>query len=225
MSLTVNMLEQVNDLGLGNTILGKFKKNSFLKHDDKILTAKTTHIETMKALTVLNTNPDIVKGYKLNTIKVFNALERRADWINLDLALYNFDLLLKEVSRFKSVQNKFSGRKPELKLTDFSNSVYTKILNVVSSENYRELRAFISQMEDINIVDDKKLKLDWFLKLREELVSNHKQLTEVDVTKIQSFNDPIEYLYYLVSAGITYYSNIDSVFDYDSPRYGIRGGD
>ena len=51
------------------------------------------------------------------------------------------------------------------------------------------------------------------------------KLVDVDVHKIQDFTDPVQAVYYLTSLGVSYYANLNDSFDYDSPRWGIRGGD
>ena len=225
-SITVNQLRQTNDLSVGNTILGKFKKNEFLKHDDKILKATSSNIETMKALTILNSNPDLIKGYSLNGIKVFNALENEGDFIDIERALYNFDKLLTEVNKYKPVKNNFKGRKAEIKVTNFNKVLYNEIMNIVVNVDNKKMKAFIGQMDNIDELTDNKSKLDWFLKLREEIISqNSAKLSNLDATKIDDFSNPINYLYYLVSAGVAYYSGIDSVFDYENPQLGISVAD
>lgn len=225
-SITVNQLRQTNNLSIGNTILGKFKKNEFLKHDDKILKASSSNIETMKALTILNSNPDLIKGYSLNGIKVFNALENEGDFIDLERALYNFDKLLTEVNKYKPVKNNFKGRKSNIKVTDFNKMLYNEIINGVINIDNTKLKAFIGTMDDINELTNNKAKLNWFLKLREAIVSqNSAKLSNLDVTKIQDFSDPIHYLYYLISAGVAYYSGIDAMFDYENPQLGVSVAD
>lgn len=206
--------------------MGKFKNNAAYKGDDKVLKASNEHIEIMKALTVLNNNPELMKGYSLNKINVFNSLENKGGFVNLDLALYNFNLLLTQVGKFKKVPNNFNDQKNGVKISNFAKVLYSEIMTSVSTIDNRALKAFAgTELGDLADLADNKQKLDWLLKLREELVSEYKKLTLADQTKIQDFNDPVEYLFYLVSQGITYYVGINGIFDYETPQYGLRTGD
>lgn len=100
-SITINALDQINEFTRGNTILGKFKPNKSLANDTRILTASTTNIEIMKALTVLNALTDNLKGSTINNVSVYNWFSDKADFIPIDKAIHNFNLLGDEIIKSK----------------------------------------------------------------------------------------------------------------------------
>ena len=112
------------------------------------------------ATQVLNSNPDLIKGYSLNGVKVFNALENEGDFIDIERALYNFDKLLTEVNKYKQVKNNFKGRKAEIKVTNFNKVLYNEIMNIVVNVDNKKMKAFIGQMDNIDELTDNKSKLD-----------------------------------------------------------------
>ena len=223
--LTVNNLKQVNNLGLGTKILGKFKKDNYFKSDDKILSAKTSHIETMKGLVVLNNDPSILKGYGLQTVKVYDMFSNDLDYVNLDRALYNFNLLIKETQKFEDISNNFSGNKPEIRTADMLKALYAEIISSTAITTNSKLRSFVDPIEKLDELTDNYAKLQWFKNLREKLVQSNTYLSKLDPTRIQDYSNPTDYLYFLVSMGVAYYSGVDSEFDYENPRWGIRKDD
>lgn len=107
-SVTINDLHQINNLGLGDTILGKFYKNTEFQDKDRIEKASTTNIEIIKTLAALNNDPDIVRGYTYKNAKVYNNLNGTFNWINdFKGAFYNFDLLLREAKKDLELPNHF----------------------------------------------------------------------------------------------------------------------
>jgi hypothetical protein len=78
-SLTINLLDQVNNLGLGTTVLGKFHKDSELRSDKRIYEATTSHIEALKALLVLNNSKEILKDYSLKKLNIYDLGANKAD--------------------------------------------------------------------------------------------------------------------------------------------------
>jgi hypothetical protein len=224
-SITINDLKQVNNLvGTNNTILGKFRTNESLRGDKKILEASNSNIETMKALTVINNNPDLVHGYTLNGIKVFNILENKAEFHDIDVDLYNFNLLINEAKKYKTIENNF-GKNGKLKTTETFKWLYDEILHVANATADTKFRAEIDKLGTVDEYSDNKTKLNKMLELRNLLYNKYKYLGTSNQAEIQDFSKPEEYLHYLVSAGITYYTGIDGIFDYDMPQYGIRVGD
>lgn len=223
-SMTVNQLNQVNNFSLGNTIVGQFKRNSDVQKDDKILKASNSTIEAMKALTVLNNNPDLINGYSLNHISVFNTLENKGEYMNLNSSLYNFDKLLSNVNNFRPVENNFKGANPALKVSNFLEAIYAKMLTGSLALENKVFKAMLEKSNTDGLTENRQ-KLDYFINLRAEFLKEFKNLENVDHSKVQNFSDPKMYVYGLISNAITYYSEIDSVFDYDVPRYGIASGD
>lgn len=225
-SITINDLKQVNNLvGTNNTIIGKFRTNESVRGDKKILEASNANIEIMKALTVINNNPELVNGYTLNGIKAFNILESKAEFHDIDVSLYNFGLLINEAKKYKTIPNNFAGRDSKLKVTETFKWLYDEILHVADTTADSKFRAEIDKLGSVDEFTDNKSKLNRMLQLRDLLYKKYKYLGTTDQTKVQDFSKPEEYLHYLVSAGITYYTGIDGIFDYDIPRYGIRAGD
>ena len=71
-NITTRGLNNIIDLGLGKTLLGKFKTNNEAMKDKEILPSTTTNVEMLRTLAVLNSLPELFDGYKLNDIKVLN---------------------------------------------------------------------------------------------------------------------------------------------------------
>lgn len=225
-SITINDLDQVNNLvGSNNTILGKFRTNESVRGDKRILSASNSNIEVMKALAVLNNNPDLVQGYSLNGIKAFNILQGKADFHDIDTDLYNFGLLISEAKKYQDIPNNFDGKDAKIKTTEASKQYYDEILQVVAATGNTRLKVDIDALGKIDDFTNDKAKLDYMLKLRDLFHNRYKSIDLKDQTKIQDFSKPEEYLNYLISAGITYYSGVKGIFDYDIPQYGMRTGD
>lgn len=224
-AITVNALDQINNLGAGTTILGKYRNNESLRDNPRILSASTGHIELMKTLIVLNNDPELLSGYSLNGIRVFNVLENKGDYVDIDTGLYNFNLLLNEVKKYKDIPNNFTGKDSKIKITEYGTALYSEILHLAEQSGLSEFKAGVDKLGNIDTYTTRKNKLDKFLQLKELLDSKFKQLQSLRTDRISDFNDPIIYLNYLISSGIAHYSEINSLFDFNIPRYGVRKGD
>lgn len=225
-SITINALDQINEFTRGNTILGKFKPNKSLANDTRILTASTTNIEIMKALTVLNALTDNLKGSTINNVSVYNWFSDKADFIPIDKAIHNFNLLGDEIIKSKpDFKNNFKAG--TLKASDMMKTIWGEILTKSANIENSALKTTIaSYRQDDEEMSTANAKLQWFLKFRNELLDKYgNSLQNKDQTEIQDFSDPLNYIYYLVSLGVSYYTNLNDTFDYATPRYGIRIGD
>lgn len=226
--LTINQLDQVNKLGFGTTIVGKFDKDSIKKSDSNVWDASNAHIEGIKVMTVLNSIPDIIKKYTINKILIYDIGSNQADWINTDSAIHNFGILVNRINKDLDIKNNFSGYSPVLKMTPKITSLKSELLEALNSFKFtnenEELRSTIlnTKIEDLS---NNKLRLDWFLKLRDHLYKIHPELTKIRKDKISDFSNPVMMLNLFISIGISYYSGINSDFDFDVPQYGIRIGD
>lgn len=220
-SITINDLNQLNDLGRGNTLLGKFKKNEHLQNDNKVLKATTSNIETIKALVVINSLGKELKDIELNNIMVYNPWSDKGDFVSLKRAVYNFDLLIDEVSKLMP-----SMDKNKIKVSDTWKTIYTELMDKTKTNIDNNLRNDIESFklndETMKSAND---KLQWFIKFRDKMLENYPSLTKVDQTKVPDFTNPENYVYYLVSLGVSYYSGLNDVFDYDVPRYGFSWAD
>lgn len=225
-SITINTLDQVNEFTRGNTILGKFKTNKSLVHDSRILTSTTANIEVMKALTVLNALADNLKGSTINKVAVYNWFSDKGDWVSIDKAIHNFNLLGDEVSKVRpEFVNNFKNNK--LKASEMLSAIWSEIIDKSANIDNTALKTTIaSYRQDDEEMSTANEKLQWFLKFRNELLDKYgNSLLNKDQREIQDFNDPLNYIYYLVSLGISYYTNLNDTFDYAVPRVGIRVGD
>jgi hypothetical protein len=222
-SITVNAIDQVTNLGVGNTILGKYKTDASLKNHGGILSATAGHIELMKALVVLNNNPDLIAGYRLNSVKVYNAFENKGDYTDLQTALYNFKALLDEVNNddknSTKITNNFEGGKDaKIQVVDYGESLYSEILYQANLLDLKDLKEAAGEVDDYTIG---KIGYDTFIKLKETLDKNSQVIKTLNATRIPDYNNPLVYLNHLISEGIAYYSNVTNLFDFSVPRYGV----
>lgn len=221
-SVTVNTLDQVNNLGLGNTILGKFYKNSEFKGNDKIWNASTSHIEIIKALTVLNNIPNLLEGYSIKDIKVFDLVSGKASWSNnTENAYYNFDLLLKTISKDVNVTNNF---KTKIKVATPFETIYANMLEAVKKLDNNVLTSSVNKIakEDLSTNKD---RLTYFKDLRSKLRETYPSLERLSAKRVSDLSSPEVYLDMMLSAGIAWFGGINTEFDYDVPDYGISMSD
>lgn len=221
-SITVNTLDQVNNLGLGNTILGKFYKNSEFKGNDKIWNASTSHIEIIKALTVLNNMPHLLKGYAIKDIKVFDLISGKASWSNnIDNAYYNFDLLLKTIKPDIAVTNNF---KSEIKVLSPFETIYTNMLEAVKQLNNSLINSSVNKITKEDLCTNNE-RLKYFIDLRNKLREKYPSLEKLSSTRVSDLSAPEVYLDTMLSAGISWFGGITTEFDYDVPNYGASISD
>lgn len=227
-SLTINQLDQINNLGYGTTIVGKFDKDSIKRSDPNVWDASNAHIEGIKVMTVLNNIPDLLHNYTINKILVYDIGSNNADWINTDSAIHNFGLLLNRVNKDLDIRNNFAGYNPKIKMTPKIQSLKSELLEALNSPRFgnenEELKSTIinTKLEDLS---NNKLRLEWFLKLKQHLYKAHPELEKIRKDKISDFSNPVIVLNFFLSLGISYYSGINSDFDFDVPQHGIRIGD
>lgn len=221
-SITVNSLNQINNLGLGNSLLGKYYTNAEVKNDDKIWEASTSHIEIMKALTILNSNPDLLKGYSLADIKVYDNSTGLSDWTNnMDKALYNFDLLLKAISKDIKVENNFKSKKiTKLSQIDI---IFSNMKLALSKLNDKKIESKFNLIEKEDLSDNKQ-RLNHFLELKKLLRETYPTLEKYDF-RTPDYSKPEVYLDVMLSLGIIKFSNIEADFDYNIPSYGMSLAD
>ena len=221
-AVTVNSLNQVNNLGLGNTLLGKYYKNSELKNDDKIWEASTSHIEIMKALTVLNSNPDLLKGLALGDIKIFDNITGKSDWTNnMEKALYNFNMLLKAISKEVDIPNQFSNK--NIKTLSQVQVIYSNMKLALTNLNNKQLQTKFNLLVKEDLSNNKQ-RLNHFLELKNLLRETYPSLDKYDF-RTPDYSKPEVYLDVMLSLGITKFSNIESDFDFDIPSYGMSASD
>lgn len=222
-TLTINNLRQINNLGLGTKVLGKFYRDSDLNRDPKIWNATSSHIEILKTLTVLNAMPDVLYGYKLGNIKVLDISSGTPDWSNnLENAFYNFDLLLKEIKDDINIENNFANKK--IKVADYMEILYQEILDALRTINNDALNAYFS-MEQFDNPSTNNEKIKLLTQLSDKLLETYGHLNKIDPTKITDFSDPIVYLYALVSGGISHFIGINGEFETGVNEYGMTKGD
>ena len=221
-SVTVNLLSQINNLGLGDTILGKFYKNNQFQDIDKIWRASTTNIEIIKALTVLNTNPDLVKGYSFKNAVVYDHSTGRADWSNdFKGAFYNFNLLLKEISKDNPVENHFGKT---IKTTPIEKIIWGNLIEAVSATKDTYLEGEFNSGSKNQFKNQTEL-LNYLLDLRKKLHKHDPNLERMEVARIPDYGDPIIYLDAILAQSISWLSGITNNFDFIVPDYGISKSD
>ena len=132
---------------------------------------------------------------------------------------------MKEIGASDS--NGFNGKRPKIKLADPLQSFYSDIVEILSSGNHTKLLAKVNGVE-LSDLSDNKLKLDYFLKIREELRKSYTQLNKHEEgfeKRIPDFSDPVVKLDSIVSEAIKYFKGIEADIDVDVPKWGIRVGD
>jgi hypothetical protein len=229
-SITVNAIDQVTNLGVGNTILGKYKTDASLKNHGGILSATAGHIELMKALVVLNNNPDLIAGYRLNSVKVYNAFENKGDYTDLQTALYNFKALLDEVNNDNKnptkITNNFEGGKDaKIQVIEYGEGLYAEIFHQANLLGLKDLKAAMNKHNNVDEYTIGKIGLDAFLNLKEAFDKSSQVIKTLSATRIPDYNQPLIYLNHLISAGIAHYSNVTNIFDFSVPRYGVELSD
>lgn len=238
-SITINPLNKIHNLGFGNSILGKFKTNQQTQNKD-ILSASSTNIEIMKVLATINNLKEPLLGQALAGISVLNLnpFNDKGDYIlNINNAVNNFNQLIEESNKKATVLQENNFKNQNIKIADFFLDQYHKIILNPFFSNSIQNKGDISKLADLvrtfdvgtNIPADAYNKLQWFKQLRETMLNPEngfsKKLREIDQKKIQDMSDPVNYIYGLVSEGIYYYNNLSDVFDYNVPKYGTRSGD
>lgn len=221
-SVTINDLHQINNLGLGDTILGKFYKNTEFQDKDRIWKASTTNIEIIKTLAALNNDPDIVRGYTYKNAKVYNNLNGTFNWINdFKGAFYNFDLLLREAKKDLELPNHF---KNDIKVGNTFEMIYSSILEAMESlDDKRMLSEFAKANPDT--LQDNKSRLTYLLEIRSQLQKAYPSLEKLDIKSHPNYGDPKVYLYSMLNVSIQQLLIANSEYDFDAPDYGIGIGD
>ena len=222
-SITVNSLEQITSMGLGSTVVGKFQKDSDFKHNPNIWESSNKNIEIIKTLLVLNTTPNVLQGYKLGFVQVFDLATSKSDssMVFKDES-YNFNLLWDHISRDLPLENNFKSKK--IVKADFLEVLYADILaKLVPLEN-QILSGEFNQIPFDRLATNKE-RLNWFKKFKDAIEKEYPQFRSGLGYRISDYDKDIDYIYSLVSLGITEFSNIKSAYDIGVPEYGITGED
>lgn len=221
-SITTNPFESVYNLGLGRTLLGKFKTDNEAKKDNGILPSTTGNIEILKTLAILNNAPELFEGYTLGNIKVINYRDGKAGEGNLDNLIYNFKKVFKLANskgELNSVDN-FSNK--IIKQQNRGDFLYQEVLLKLSASNYANLRDKAKGAR-IDVIEN---KLDWFYEIQKELIKADSKIQE-NPERILDYGseNSLAYLQGLVSQAIAFYNGIRFSFDYDQPSVGLTWGD
>lgn len=221
-SITANNLNSVYNFGLGTTVLGKFRTNNEANKDPRIQQAKTTEIETLKVLAILNNVPDLFENNTLSDIKVVNYRDIQSDYVNIEESIHNFNQLFKIIDSKTplNIKNSFELNNSTIKLSDKFESLYQEILSHLTSSNNPRIRDLGKGTRE----DVKNSELNWLLNIQKKLIKEFPSLVK-NPEETKDFSSPQQQLMKLVSDGILYYSNIKLSFDYNSPRYGVRLAD
>lgn len=235
-SITINSLDNIHNLGVGDTILGKFKKNQQTQNKG-VLRATGTNIETMKVLAVINELQDILSGQSIANIEVLNLnpVNDKSDYILIDKAVDNFNMLLSTASKATGNNHINNFQNGKLKVADKFLNLYQKI-TLSPFLNEAAKRTDMSRLSDIvngfklgndNYPKDNNAKLEWFRKLQEAMMNPENGLSKhlERMKTMPDINDPLQFLYDLVSQGVSYYNDLADIFDYSTPKYGISSAD
>ena len=218
--ITANELNNVHDLGYGQSILGKFKNANEANKDSRILPAKTVNIEMIKTLAVLNSTPELFDGYTLGNIKVLNYFENKSDTHDVEEIIYNFGELFKVANRTGQLgmTNQFNK---EIKVEEPSQRWYKEIMLAMSRSEKNKIR----NLGVNSPLKEDQENYDWFVKLKKDLEAIEPKLLD-GPDQIPDFGkNSIYNIHYLLSLGVTYYADMKFSFDLDVPRYGISKGD
>jgi hypothetical protein len=135
-SVTANDLDLIYNMGMGKTVLGKFATDKMTEKDPLIMKSTGTNIETMKTLAVLNNMPKLFGGgLKLGSIVVYNQVNNTTNYVNLDLALYNFNLLMDKAR--EKFENNFKKR--IIVQADIVSVVYSEIMDKATESVRKEM--------------------------------------------------------------------------------------
>jgi hypothetical protein len=136
-SVTANDLDLIYNMGMGKTVLGKFATDKMTEKDPLIMKSTGTNIETMKTLAVLNNMPKLFGGgLKLGSIVVYNQVNNTTNYVNLDLALYNFNLLMDKAR--EKFENNFKKR--IIVQADIVSVVYSEIMDKATESVRKEMK-------------------------------------------------------------------------------------
>lgn len=241
-SITANPLYLVHNLGFGTSLLGKFKTDNQVQNKG-VLKANGTNIETIKVLAALNNLKDILIGKSIGNISVINLDpdNDKGDFVALGMAINNFNMIMEEVGKKLKETNVVmpidNFRNKNIKVVDTFLDLYNRITlnpfvsnSLVRTWDLEKAKDIIKGFElGEELPKDAYDKLQWFVQVRDAMTDPenglHKKLLEYDQRKVPDFDDPLQYIYYLVTAGINYYEDLINIFDADSPKYGISTGD
>lgn len=218
-SITANDLNAVYNFGLGTTLLGKFRNNHLANKDPKIKSAKTTNIETMRLLAILNNMPELFHGNKLGGLKVLNYMQNQSDYSDLEGNLHNFNQLFNLVTSKDEIDIPNNIEGGQIKVQDKFDYWYDKIMSHMAALNNPKLKG--AGGTRVDAVDD---KLKWLKTIQDKLVEQYSYLVE-NPKEGMDFKSKEQYLYFLVTQGIAYYSGFRASFDYGVPQIGVRGAD
>lgn len=219
-SITTNNLNTIYNLGLGNTLLGKFKNNDDASKDSKIQPATTTNIEILRTLALINNIPELFSNYTLANIKVLNYRDSQSDYANLDNIIHNFNQLYTIANSKDSLSVKNNFENNTIKRSDEFEELYGEILSHLTSSGNPQLKELGKGTRE----DIKDAELDWLIKVQKRLISFYPSLSKNPETT-SDYDTPEKQLLKLVSDGILFYSKIKLSFDYNVPQYGIKLSD
>lgn len=220
--LTANYLTNISNLGLGNTLLGKYRNNAVANADKRILPATTSNIESIKMLSILNNIPEIFDGYTLSNIKVLNYItDNKSDSENLDNLIYNFNQLYKIINKDGTlgIPNNFSSGK--IKKSDFVDVLYREILYTLGESKNSNLKSLAYGTRE----DYKQNKLDWLIRAKQSLIKEYPDIA-LNPEKIPTGYGEEKYnLLQLLDYAISYSIGMKFSFDAIVPQLGIRFSD
>lgn len=232
-SVTNNSLDNIHNLGLGTSLLGMFKTDDQAQNL-KILEASGANIEAIKVLIILNQLTKVIPNMKLSAIEILTStpIDDRAQLIMLNSILPNFSLILNEVTkRFPNepVVNNFANK--QIGLADQFVVLYNKITNDPflneSSILARKIKNILNtHAPTLGILpNDDHERLQLLIRLRNDMLNGNLGLDRKIKDGNVDFNDPVQRIYLEINQGIDYYKNLISIFDYNTPKYGIRTSD
>lgn len=222
--ITANSLNNRHNLGLGDTLLGKFKNNNDANKDRRILPSNTKNIESIKILSILNNVPEIFDGYTLSNIHIFNYIdsEKKSDYENLDNLIYNFNQLYKIINKDAKLQitNNFE-KNGIIKKSNYIDILYREILYTLSESKESSLRS-LSSGDRADYHED---KLKWLYDAREKLIKIHPELKENPGRIPSGYGEEKYALLQMLDHAIAYSLGMKFSFDPIMPQLGIKFSD
>ena len=219
-SVTTNNLSPVRNLGLGNTLLGKFRNNNDASKDSRIQPASVTNIEIIRTLALLNNIPELFSNYTLSNIKVLNYRDVQSDYANLNDIIHNFNQLFAIANSKDKLPVKNNFENNTIKRSDEFEELYGEILSHLTSSSNPQLKELGKGARE----DIKDAELNWLIKIQKRLLSFYPSLNK-SAEIVSDFDTPEKQLLKLVSDGILFYSKIKLSFDYNVPQYGVKLSD
>ena len=222
-AITVNNLPQITNMGLGTTVVGKFQKDSDFKNNSNIWSASNKNIEVIKTLLILNTVPSTLQGYKLGFTQVFDLATNTSDSsMVFKEEAYNFNLLWDHVSKDLSLENNFKNKK--ITRASFVDVLYADILAKLIPLDNQILMGEFNQIPFDDLFTNQE-RLTWFRKFKDAIEKEYPHLKTGVGYRISDYDKDIDYIYSLVSLGITEFSNIKNTYDIAAPEFGITAED